>query len=614
MALDQIQYAAVRHFGGPAMILAGPGSGKTTVITHRVWSLIKDRGVEQEQILVITFTKMAALEMKARFLKMGGLSGTAVNFGTFHAIFFMILKEVYGFKAEDIVKVPEQWRFVKTQLALYNVDVRDENGMITDIISEIARYKGSDAKHREVYVPRSCDVRLFKAIYDEYCRWLKSAHKVDFEDMMIRTYELFLKDEKLLSAWQQRFSYVMIDEFQDSSPIQFEIVNMLVRRHRNIFIVGDDDQSIYGFRGAAPGVMQNFKKIYPDTAVYTLNTNYRSQAAVVEAATRLINHNKDRFYKDLKAFNEYECDVERKAFTDIEAENKYVATLIKDGITTAILTRTNSKASEVKSYLNRIGIESAGKFRESQTFKHWIAQDLSSYVRLAMGGRSRADYLRIINKPSRYISRQYFVESDVNIDMILLRMRQGRQNKLAESMSTLKQDLLILGRLNPYAGINYIRKKIGYDEYVRQYAAEQGADADKLNEMLEKLQQSAVSCDTYESWLRYFEEDDKADTSEADRKNEEKTGEKNEAKNVAGSNVTICTMHSSKGLEFERIIIVDANEGITPYNKAVMKQDIEEERRLFYVAMTRAKKRLVICSVEKQYNKPLMPSRFLSEF
>jgi DNA helicase-2/ATP-dependent DNA helicase PcrA len=592
------------------MILAGPGSGKTTVITHRVWSLVKDRKVDENTILVITFTKMAAVEMKDRFLKMGNLHSTSVNFGTFHAIFFSILKDAYGFSATDIVKVSQQWKFVKTQFSFYNVDVRDENNTISDILSEIAKVKGLNREKWDSYVPKSCEARLFFNIFNEYQRWLKGSHMVDFEDMMTETYELFKKDSEQLARWQERFKFILVDEFQDASPMQFEIVKMLAGTSRNVFIVGDDDQSIYGFRGAAPAVMQDFKTVYPDTAVYTLNINYRSNAAVVEAATKLINCNKDRFYKDLTAFHEKTCAVQKLEFETMHDENVYIAKLLNDNLTTAILTRTNISAADMKRFLEHEGIFAdvkSGSKGGDRLFSHWIALDVAAYVKIALGSRERAQYVRIINKPVRYISRQFFVDSDVDLDFILQRMRQGNQGRLIERMQEFRGQITVLSKMTPFAGINYIRKGIGYDGYIAEYAKEQNVDSHTFMEILDRLQESARDYATYEKWLELYDEGGQNKSESGLQKNEDKIKSKL-------NNVTICTMHSSKGLEYERVIIIDANEGVTPYNKAVTKEDIEEERRLFYVAMTRAKEQLIICSVRQRYNKPLLPSRFLKEF
>ena len=614
MALDQIQYAAVRHFNGPAMILAGPGSGKTTVITHRIWSLIKDRGVCQDKILVITFTKMAAVEMKNRFLKMGNLSSTGVNFGTFHAIFFMILKSVYGFKATDIVKVSQQWKFIKTQFSLYNVEIRDENNTIGDIISEIGKVKSLDDNARAGYIPKSCEYKLFFNIFDEYERWLKLSHMVDFEDMMIKTYELFSNDKDELKKWQDRFGYILIDEFQDASPMQFKIVKMLAEGHNNIFVVGDDDQSIYGFRGAAPAVMQEFKNSYEDISVYTLNVNYRSNEAVVESATKLININKDRFYKNLKAFHDRGCEVEKLEFDTIVEENSYVAHIAQDGIMTAILTRTNSGAYDIKRYLEHdgIGVDIKDADKGDKLFSHWIALDIASYIRIACGSTKRADYVRIINKPVRFISREFFISESVDTDVILMRMKQGRQIKLHDNFLRLIIDMQVLKSMTPYAGINYIRKKFGYYSYISEYSHEHGECRDNLIKLLDRLQESAAGYDSYNEWLKLYNYDNKK-TDNVQLNNTRSQGLSKDT-DKQHNNVTICTMHSSKGLEYDRVIIIDANEGIMPYNKAVTKADIEEERRLFYVAMTRAKKQLIICSVRERYNKCLLPSRFLKEF
>jgi DNA helicase-2/ATP-dependent DNA helicase PcrA len=214
-----------------------------------------------------------------------------------------------------------------------------------------------------------------------------------------------------------------------------------------------------------------------------------------------------------------------------------------------------------------------------------------------MGGRKRADYSKIINKPVRYISRQLFTDDEVDMEFILKRLRQGNQNQLIGKLNDMNQQLSALAKMPPYAGINFIRKGIGYDSYINEYAREQHIDVNVFLQILDRLQESSRGCDGYEEWLKLY---DAPETKKAYDKSD--------------NNAVICTMHSSKGLEFDRVIIIDANEGITPYNKAVTAQDIEEERRLFYVAMTRAKKQLIICCTKERYNKPLLPSRFLKEF
>ncbi len=678
MALDEAQQAAVNHYNGPAMILAGPGSGKTTVITNRVMKLISSYGVPPDKILVITFTKKAALEMKSRYLKLTGQRETDVTFGTFHAVFFMILRNVKGYNAEDIVKTSEQREFVNMFLRAKGIVVRDQQAFVEDIISEIAKVKsgieaeksagketkdeagkatekatekeakdetgkavekeakdetgkavGKEAKDEagkaagketkneketaaekgayiENFKSSSCENELFDELYEEYARQLKAEHKVDFEDMLADAYRLLSENEDILEAWQRRYEYVLIDEFQDSSKVQFSIVKMLCAVHRNIFVVGDDDQSIYGFRGAVPAVMKDFIEYYKDAAVYRLNTNYRSTDTIVKAATAVINGNKQRFFKDLRAFNKAGAVIEVIEFNNIEEEGKYIAKVIEETTPTiAVLTRTNAGAAGIVKRLIRRGVEVDYRERKRGVFGHWIAEDIKAFLRIALGENNRIDYIRIVNKPSRHISRVFFTEEIVDCGKVADNMRVVGQDKLVQDFCLLAEDLQYAAGLNTYGAFTYIRKKIGYEQYLKQYAANQCIDERKLFQVLDELQATTVDCGNIGQWLEMAERS-------IDNRENKMSMDRQMVKN-SGDGVSFLTMHGAKGLEFDTVFIPDVNEGVVPYDKAVLKEAVEEERRIFYVAMTRAKKKLVICYTKERYNRYVQPSRFLRE-
>lgn len=600
MPLDNAQYKAVNHREGPAMILAGPGSGKTTVITHRIKMLIENCSVKPEQILVITFTRMAASEMKQRFLNMLP-SGEGVVFGTFHAVFFMILRIVYKFRAENIIKLNEQRAFVKAELLANGVVSEDENTLIMDVISEIARVKAGSYNIEEYY-SFSCAADIFRRIFIEYNRYLEDNHKLDFEDMMLKTYELLIHKKDILRLWQEKFKYVMVDEFQDSSPIQFEVIKLLCQEHRNIFVVGDDDQSIYGFRGAAPKIMRDFTHYYKNAVIYNLNINYRSDKYIVSGATRVINSNDDRFYKDLKAFNRGDNKVEVVTFNNISQEADYVNNYITKHClgrdeTVAVLTRLNNGAVQLQNILKSKNIAYSCKGKNESIFTHWIALDIIAYIRIALGSGDRGLYLRIINKPQRYISRQFFTDERVNLDYIEDRMRLFNQTELVNALLGLRFHIANMSKMDTYAGIMYIRKVIGYEEWLLQYSNDAGIAYEQLKKILDDISESARLYNNYKLWV------DMVEASVADN-----------SRNDTGScGISFCTLHSSKGLEFDTVFILDVNEGILPYSKAVTKEAVEEERRLFYVGMTRAKSKLYICYVKERYNKTMQPSRFIKE-
>lgn len=612
MTLDDAQQAAVSHHNGPAMILAGPGSGKTTVITGRVKKLIEEHGVSPDKILVITFTKKAALEMKSRYLRLAGKRETAVTFGTFHAVFFMILKNVMGYRAEDIVKTSEQRDFVSMYLKAKGVTVRDWQAFIGDIISELAKVKSCmmTEAYLDNYKPSSCEAKLFNELYKEYENMLKLEHKVDFEDMLIAAYKILNERADVLKMWQRKYQYVLIDEFQDSSRVQFDIVKMLCAAHNNIFVVGDDDQSIYGFRGAFPSVMKNFKEFYNDAAVYRLDINYRSAGAIVKAATAVINKNSQRFFKDLRAYNKVGEEIEVIEFKDIKEQQIYITEAIEKMLLLqqadiAVLTRTSSGGAGIAKRLMKRDVEVDYREKKCGVFGHWIAEDIKAFLRLALGENNRIDYIRIINKPPRGISRMFFTDERVDCRKVADNMKRAGQETLAREFCLLAEDLQYAAGLNAYGAFTYIRKKVGYEQYLKQYAISNNIDVLKLLKVLDELQTTTIHCKCIRQWLELAE----SRCIEAAGNAENSLAQNNRKR----TSVTFLTMHSAKGLEFDTVFIPDVNEGIVPYDKAVSEEAIEEECRLFYVAMTRAKKKLIICYTKEHYNRYVQPSRFLKE-
>lgn len=599
MALDQVQEKATKHVNGAAMILAGPGSGKTTVITHRIWNLIKENHIDEKKILVITFTKMAAKQMQERFLKLCNKNQSDVVFGTFHAIFFMILKDVFHYHAKDIIKEKEQWQFIKNQLSFHMVSVQDENSFTTDILSEILKVKAQRIAI-QTYCSFNGDENLFRCLYKEYQHMLQKEHKIDFEDMMITTLQVLENRKDILNNWQNKYDYILIDEFQDAAPVQIQIVYLLCKIHKNIFVVGDDDQSIYGFRGATPSVMKDFIKVYPEASVYNLNINYRSNRYIVEMATRLINHNQDRFYKDLQAFHSYGDKVNIREFTNITEQNQYMIALIYQWKELAILTRTNNCAVNIVKMLEHQGIavqSSISKAKDNLS-GHWITLDIGAYIKIAHGSRERLNYLRIINKPYRSISRDYFTEDVVYLEKIKMNIKQkGHEDKLKE-LCLFQEHIKFIQNMTTYAKINYIRKGIGYERYIKNYCKEQGIDSKPFMDILDYLQECAKEAFSYDEWIQCISKN---------KRNNNTTYQDN------SYHVHVCTMHSCKGLEFDNVLLIDVNEGMIPYNKANTKEELEEERRLFYVAVTRAKQRLFISYLKKRYDKTLQPSRFIGE-
>ena len=605
MQFNEAQQEAVDFYQGPCLTLAGPGSGKTAVITHRTKNLIEKYGVSPSEILVVTFTKAAAMEMKERFLSLTNQTSTTATFGTFHAVFFTVLKYAYHYRAENIIRDEQKVVFIRNLLRHFPIDYEDENECIQTLLSEISGVKNSNIPI-EHYYSSNFPEHTFRDVFMNYQKMLQKNRLIDFDDMLVYTYELFRERKDILSAWQRKFQYILIDEFQDINKIQFDIVKMLAAPENNLFVVGDDDQSIYRFRGARPELMLHFKDDYPEAEQILLDTNYRSQKEIVEASLRLIGCNKERFQKKIQANQEAGEPVEYAVFKSQREEITKIIWDIQAHMDRggryedfAILFRTNTQPQMLMEKLLEYNIPFRMKDNVPNLYEHWIAKDIIAYMKIAMGSRYRKDFLKIMNRPKRYISRDSLDEETVAFDV----WEWFYEDKpwVAERIQRLEYDIKMLSTMSPYAAINYIRRGIGYDEFCVEYADYRRMNVEDLYEVLEELQNSAKGFDTYNDWFEHIEHY----TAELEKIYRQQ--------NQNPESVALATLHSSKGLEYDNVYIIDVNEGIMPYKKAVLDNEVEEERRMFYVGMTRAKKKLHLYSIEQLNHKNTDISRFIRE-
>ena len=605
MAFHPSQLEAIQYRDGPMLVLAGPGSGKTTVITHRVKYLIEHHQVDPSAILVVTFTKAAAREMQERFEKLMDGHGGRVSFGTFHSVFFTILKYAYRFQASNIVRDEQKNQFIRELMDQYELDIEDEHEFTSGVLSEISFVK-SEMLDLDHYYSQNCSEAVFKKLYKGYEERLRRGNLLDFDDMLAMCYELFKERKDILQAWQRKYKYILIDEFQDINQIQYEIVKMLALPENNLFIVGDDDQSIYRFRGARPELMLGFEKDYPDAERILLDVNYRCVDPVIESAGKLIANNKTRFQKEIHGNRGKGCPVFVKEWPDPLAETKAITEELRDyhqmGIAyedMAVLYRTNQGPRLLIERMMEYNIPFHMRDTVPNLYEHWISRNVFCYIYAALGDLSRSNILQIINRPARYISRDA-------LDTKVIRWEQLRsfyqdKNWMLDRIDQLVYDLEMLREMAPAGAVNYIRKAIGYDDYLREYANERRLKPEDLFEVLDALQESAVPFKTYEAWFNHMDE------------YKEQLKEQSALREAEKEGVSLMTMHSCKGLEFKVVYILDTNEGITPHHKAVLEPDLEEERRMFYVAMTRAKDRLHIFYVKERYHKRQTVSRFVVE-
>lgn len=587
------------------LTLAGPGSGKTAVITGRVYNLIRNCGVTPSSILVVTFTRAAAREMKERFLRLAGPKAAGVTFGTFHGVFYGILRQVYRIGGENILSEDRRRALIRELIQAYVRDIEDETDLMDSISREISTIKNGRIELKNYY-SASCSRENFQKIYQGYQQTLKKKRLLDFDDIMLYCYELFLKRPDILSLWQKKFQYILIDEFQDINKLQYDIVRMLAKPEDNLFIVGDDDQSIYRFRGAMPEIMLNFRKDYPEARQVLLNVNYRCSRPILRQAMKVIGNNEQRFKKELTAAKQDGPPVHLRTFENPEEELSHLMEELsgakekgQDLSGTALLFRTNIGSRPAVEKLMEYNLPFQMRDSLPNLYEHFIARDIMAYFRMICGSRSRSDFLQVMNKPNRYISREALYETQVSFEALYSFYEE--KEWMCDRIERLERDLHVMKDMQPFAAVNYIRFAVGYEEYLRSYAEYRHIRPEELYEILSEVQDTTRGFKSFADWFSHVEE------------YSQQLKEQSQQQKLRGDGVTVSTLHSVKGLEYDTVYILDVNEGNIPYHKAQQESEIEEERRMFYVGMTRARTNLYIYSVRERHGKKQESSRFVEE-
>lgn len=605
MGFNEAQAQAIQHTDGPCLVLAGPGSGKTLTIVNRVKYLIEKQKVRPEEILVVTFTRFAAAEMKSRLCLVMGKRDLPVTVGTFHGIYYGILKWAYRMNQENILSETEKYQILRGVINKERMEIFDEEDFIQDIAAEIGKVKNNRIPLEE-FVSEKCSADAFRNIYRNYEQHRKELKKIDFDDMLVLCYELFRSRPDVLAQWQKKFRYVLIDEFQDINRIQYDVIRMLAQPENNLFVVGDDDQAIYGFRGADSELMLGFGKDFPNAKQILLGMNYRSTANIVQNSLKLIENNVERYSKKLEANREGGSCLHIQEVKDPVEEAEYVLEEIQkckeNGIKEeeiAILFRVHTDARAVVEAMVERKIPFQMKEHLPNIYEHFIAKDIMAYFRLATGARYRQDFLQIMNRPKRYLGRDSVAGAKVSFED--MRKFYCDKDWMIDRIDQFEWDVKMLMKMAPYAAIQYIRKRIGYDDFLKEYAFTHQINRSDLNEVLAEIEEAAKAFSSVEEWFAHVEEYTETLKVKEKERNRPRPG------------VRLMTIHASKGLEFKQVFLIAANEGRIPYQKAKTDKEIEEERRLFYVAMTRAKDFLKICYVKIKNGKEVTPSRFVDE-
>lgn len=613
MKLNRGQDEAIKHGNGPCMVLAPPGSGKTLIVTERTRYLIEESGVRPDQILVITFTRYAAREMKERFERLTAGKNYPVTFGTFHSIFYGILKCAYGIGANNLMSEKESSVLLQEVLDQTDIEstpeVEDEEELVRELLREVGMVKNGLC-HLKDFHSKYLTQDEFAEVFRSYEHQKKELKKFDFDDMLVQCYALFRKKPEILQGWQKRFQYILIDEFQDINRVQYEVIRMLAAPRYNLFVVGDDDQSIYGFRGAKPELMLYMKQEFLSLRTISLTVNYRSTEFITGAAARVILHNDTRFYKRVQSFRGRGQNVHVQEVLDEQEEAQYVTEEIQkkldQGIKPgeiAVLFRAAVQARMISEILSEHRIPFEMRDYVTNFYRHFIVKDMMAYLQLAAGKRDRSLFLTICNRPLRYLARNSMENRQVNFED--LRKFYCDKDWMLDIIDQFDVDVRMMKNMAPYAAIQYIRKKIGYDDFLKEYAEKHQISWKQLMDVMAELEERSKNFKSYDEWEIHI--------AKYTQELEEQQAKARKIKGERENKVQLMTIHSAKGLEFEDVFVIHANEGEIPHQKAEKKDEIEEERRLFYVALTRAKNNLCISYITQKNGNSIKPSRFVEE-
>ena len=616
MNLSEEQKKAINHINGPALVLAVPGAGKTTVLIHRTGNLILNQGVSPESILSITFSRASAMDMKSRFDKIyGDISNIPVHFSTIHSFSFGLIRE-YAYKnrinytlIEDNNRELNKYNILKRIYYTINKDYINEE-KLESLINSIGYIKNMQINPNEFAKKYNVDIKNFVEIYNDYEEYKKVHNLIDFDDMLTIALEILYKDNYLLNKYRNKFHYIQVDEGQDTSKIQMEIIKTLSSPKNNLFIVADDDQSIYGFRGAYPKGLFDFNSIYEGSKIYYMEENYRSSKNIVSICNIFIKQNTLRYDKNIFTKNQYMKPVSIIKVNNLEEQYKLLMEeliYMGDYANSAILYRNNISAIGLIEYLDRNNIPFYMKDIKINFFNHWIIEDLLAFFNLARDPKDIYSFEIIYYKMKGFISKKqlnYITTMNSNSSVFdrLLDL-PGLNEFYRKNILDLKLAFKKLSKMNPYDAIVFIEKELEYEDYLRESCMRMGSTLDSLKTILYYLKLIALNIKDLKEFkgrIKYLE------YLSLQSKNNQ-------------NGITLSTIHSAKGLEFRNVYIVDLIEGDFPNTTSIDEfnrgniEILEEERRLFYVAMTRAKESLNLITIANKNDKKVESSRFLLE-
>ena len=601
--LDEYQQKAAEHLNGPCLCIAGPGSGKTTTVVQRVINIV-NAGNDPTRILVVTFTKAAAESMFEKYKAQVGTDYDAdkcPHFCTIHSYAFAMNKFAYGLDKEHVIDSSEEitWIINYLQQSELQLEYRDISKAAKNIASEISKYMISiDPEH---FIPAFfSDPEEFFTLFRAYQTYKAQNNKQDYDDMIRNCHDLLRDRQDYRDKYCAQYDYIMVDEFQDTDPIQADIIYTIALPKNNIFICGDDDQSIYKFRGACPQLMKDFQIRFPNCYVSHLSINYRSDKSIVKVAKKLIENNNDRFDKSIMGQSKLLGKVKVKYALSSGQELKQMSLDLCDKNRkynyedTAILCRTNAQINAVVKYLSDNNLPFIARNGVENFYNMAPVHIMLSYLKLVYQRGTDDDFFYILNKPMRYIGKTLIINahgSKEEFEKLIAHdgRCRGIYEKLNNKLSKVSKEVKAVP-LNQ--SLNYIIDSFHLNRAFVEFCDYRHLDIDDFLETIETLKDDIAEYTNIDEYLAHVEESAKK-LAENLKKHESDT-----------SKITVSTMHNAKGLEWDYVCIPFADEGACPYindHITISKDYIEEERRLFYVAITRARHQVSIYTNQDIY-------------
>ncbi len=630
--LNAQQKKAVAHVNGPALILAGPGSGKTTVITARAAYLIFKVGVKPQNILTLTFNKAAQLEMESRFYRLyGSEMNIKVHFATLHSFCNRVVRDYENMKGQRLRRIEGNDEEVNKKHLLKEIYFDINNTKINDdelenLINEIGYVKNKMIKNFDAITFSS---KKFTQVYKAYEDYKKNNLMIDFDDMLTYAYTILTRCPDILNYYRNNYKYIQVDEGQDLSKIQFEILKLLINENNNFFIVADDDQSIYGFRGAEPQYILDIEKQFKNCNIFRLENNYRSSSNLVELSSTFIKKNKNRFDKNHTTINKTKSDPVILSPEDEHAQLEFILDRIKKNLSEnkcqdiAILYRNNLSSILIADILDRNEIPFKIKQNKLFFFKHWLVQEVVAFLMFALDQHDIEAFSKIYYRMNRYISKSMLEaavgstnESVIDSIMKNVDLKQFQIDTLSE----LKLEFISLSKKRPLSALEYIKNNFNYLDSIKEYCEFVGLSFEYLIKLFDILQEISTCCETISSFLVRLQELDKLFEGTTSEKPMQKSMQKPVQPMQKPRYITLSTFHSSKGLEFDCVFMIDLTNSEIPGDKALEKASenkdkymLEEERRLFYVGMTRARYELYLLFPKLINNQKVLRSVFVNE-